>query len=474
MCHKPSHFVAFPYAVLDSTAELVIEEVPLKAACERNLAAEDKQTRDALMTARKCFSQHRVQQAPVQYWTYSLLTVTDGLKSKDQLDRLNRIANILRFVYLSGEPNGTEFENFNYWIFPLDAGLVVDSEYIYVEGLLNGLVPCGFDIKNGVASNPFLPPEYLSPQPIRVQELEENQFFSSLCRNHNSLFFEPEARQKVIRAIEWFNRSFSHTGRGVDASEAILNMHTALEALLKPLQDDKGSVKAEVRTGLMTLLGQRRAVSDWFDSFFSLRNSLVHGDVNPKSFLYVHKLSQSKVGNWPHLALAREVFLECLRLILHSAQERPLHGFEEKLRPNEDRINEAIKSLKQAKRGKVGWAEIARGPLLTPIRGLRTDDLTSPKGKAIELGGLLLPHVRDELTSATEGEPTPLAIELIDRILVLKESPPRTIAPVYSQLERAFQQFYFSQKQTPDSRSLRAAARGFISYASWRLLTFRD
>ena len=461
MAGKALIIALFPYLFLESETEVRIDDLSFKSPYESVLKAEDKETRDALLAVRKCFRASRTAEFPVSYWSYSILNVSNQQEFDDIVKRVSRVADILRFIKLSSDQNHSHYSNFNYWVFQLNPPFKLDGEYAYVEAFLNGLTRNSFNMKKGVVVNPYLPQENLSPQPIHKNELENNKRFNCLYVSHSFLFKEPIARQKVLRAIEWFNRSFSHGERGVDLSEAVTNMHSALEALLRPHQKGPGNVHAELKAALLTLLGQRNQISDWFESFFSLRNSLVHGDVEPKSFLYRE--------NRNHLLLARRVFLACLDGILHCAAELPLSGFEQEVTPNKVRIDEVIASLKSAR--KKSWTEIADEGLLWPLSGLRNDDITSPKDKVVEIGRLLLPYVRQELDSCTKASYKDI-VARIDDIVNWSSPDLSLLALAYSNLEESYHLPYFDQNKTTTQSSLRIPTFSFISYAAWRLLVF--
>jgi hypothetical protein len=460
----------FPYLFFESETVTCIDGLVLKSSYKNNIDGEEKEVAEFLIAVAKCFRAARDKEFPIGYWSYAVLDIGTHQEFDDSIKMIGQIADVLRFIALSKKEQRAQYANFNFWMFQLDPRMKLNGEYVYLESFMNGVLRNGFNVKEGIATNPFLPEENVTPEVILSSDLDNNFYFSAIYIDHNALFKEPLSRQKIIRAIEWFNRSFSHGQRGVDSSEAITNMHSALEALLRPQHDERGSVKPELMAALMVLLGQRMEIAQWFDSFHSLRNSLVHGSVKPVRFQYVHK--KGKVGNRPHLLLARRVFVECLEQILHAAKRLPLFGFEEELIPNEVRIEIGLKLLSSAR--KSTWSQVASDEAFKQLGRLRTDDISSPKEKALEVGKLLLPLAREELRSSNDNK-FDEAITQIDTILGWSFPDDLTLlALAYSNLKMSYQTAYFDQEMTSEQRSFRAYVYPFIDYAAWRLLAFWD
>src|SRR5215475_12688595 len=91
----------------------------------------------------------------------------------------------------------------------------------------------GFRLVKGEHKNTFQPPESLTPQLITKSEIEKDRYYNALYVNRSFVSEEDRQSERTFRAIEWFNRSFLYSGHGIDASEAIVSIHTALEALLR-------------------------------------------------------------------------------------------------------------------------------------------------------------------------------------------------------------------------------------------------
>ncbi len=316
--------------------------------------------------------------------------------------------------------------------------------------------------------NPFVPSDEIHPQIMSKNQVIQNDYFIALYQFSNKLFKDGEDK-KILRSLEWFNRSFSHYGRGVDLSEAIINIHSALEALLRPADEERG-VKSQLKTALTNLLGNSRELNNWFDSFWKLRNSIVHGDIYPGSFMYIHPESKNKKGHRHHLYLARKIYVKCLEAILKTRSDFPLLGFEEELVSNEVRVNRVIKLLKQ--KGKSVGKLYSLGVFET-ISALRNDDISIGKNETRKLGGLFLPILKSDIET-NEKTKTEI-IKKIKEILMWKGNNLGDLALIYSDLEQLFSSVYFSTAPSKiEYLALRGAAYNFLGFATWRLLTLYE
>jgi hypothetical protein len=405
----------------------------------------------------------------VTYWSYVVAEVANGEQWSQVNNAVKQISETLRFTIQSQLPFQDFFSNFDYWVYEfVPDNPALKDEGVYLNCFRNGVSQFDFEIRKGEPTNPYQPHEHLVPELLAKELITNNPYFKVLYTQLPILFHQSDQAAQICRAIEWFNRSFSHKGRGVDSSEAILNVHTALEALLRPKQGDRG-VKAEIKTALLTLLGHRPEISDWFDAFYNLRNSLIHGDVEPSSFTYIHPKSLSRKGNRRHLDLAREIFVGALNAMLRTAEEYPLLGFEKKLLPNETRVANAIRELKS---GRIrDWKTLAHSKV-RQLHDLSNDDISSPKEETVKLGNLLLPIVRKELEENNKAGSYDLMLFQIDRILQWSGEKMAELAMFYANLQQAYQQPYFHDLKNDDQRSLRGIAYAFLSYASWRLMVF--
>ncbi len=277
--------------------------------------------------------------------------------------------------------------------------------------------------------------------------------------------------------MKWFNRSYSHYERGVDLGEAVLNVHTAIETLLRPEEEERG-VKTQIKTALLNILGHSKELGSWFDKFWKLRNSIVHGDIKPEPLLYIHP--KGKRGHRHHLCIARKIFVKCLNTILKIRLDFPPLDLEEELISNEVKINKAIKILEKQKDNNL--EKIYKMDVLKFISGLTNDDISADKNKTKKLGELFLPFVKknleDEDDEGNEKQSIKQTlIETIDKILKWQGNDLVDLALLYSKLGENYNTISFKEKTINSPiyvLALREAAYNFFDFATWRLLTMLD
>jgi hypothetical protein len=392
MQRKHKLIALFPYLFVDTREGIRVDGMTLKSSFPEVLTSEDSSVRGLLDKMIRCFRNHSNEH--VGYWSYVIEEIASREEWNSTTERLKRLCDALRFTRLSRMSPNAHFSNFSFWLFEIPPEFDSEEEVVFFDPLLNGISSSGFYLQKGEPVNPYRPSRDLLPVVLTREEVVNDRYLKALYFEQLFLSGQSRQRSKLFRAIEWFNRSFSHSDRGVDLSEAILNMHTALEALLRPESEQRG-VRTEIRKALLTLLGHRPEIAKWFNSFHTLRNSVVHGDVEPSSFTYIHPDSPSKVGNHHHLPLAREVFIASIDAIIQSTAHFPLLGFEEKLVANARRVENAITAF--TSRRHQNWRGVVKDAPIYEIHKLRTDDITSSKERAAELGKLLLPYIRQEL-----------------------------------------------------------------------------
>lgn len=405
------------------------------------------------------------------YWSYVLTEVSSPKQWENLRDQLNKLTTVLRFSQLSDLEEHSKFEHFNYFMFGITGEQsVVDKYFAYYRGILNGESSFNFYLSKGQTRNPFTPQTELNPLILTVSQIKENDYFKMFYFYKDWILKNNEDR-KYLRSMEWFNRSYSHYERGVDLSEAVLNVHTAIKALLRPEEEER-DVKTQIKTVLLNILGHSRELGLWFDKFWKLRNSIVHGDVKPEPLLYVHP--EGKRGHRHHLYIARKVFVKCLNTILKIRTNFPLLGLEEELISNETRINKAIKILK--KQETYNLERIYKTRVLEFVSGLRNDDASSSKEQAKKLGELFLPFVKKDLEDNEKQNIKQTLIEAIDKILKWQGNNLGDLALLYSKLQENYGPVY--SKENIDFPvyilALRGAAYKFFNFATWRLLTMFD
>jgi len=462
--------VIFPYLLLYNREGIEIDGLKIKPYFI--LENEKEEVKKHLLNIAKLF-RTRIDQ-PILEYSYTFTEISNPEEWKGLKDALDKFTTILRFSQLSDLKNYGKFDHFNYFVFEItDEQLRANDEFAYYQGILNGEHPFHFDIIEKEVRHLYIPSAELYPVPfiLNAEDIEKNDYFKTFYIHKNFIFKDGEDR-KILRAMEWFNRSFSHHGRPVDLSEALLDIHIAFEALLRPEDEEKG-VKAQIKTALLNLLGYSEALVQWYDEFWKLRNSIVHGDIETKPFLYTQP--GSKKGHRHHLYLARKIFVQCLNTILQIRLNFPLLGIEEELISNEFRINEASKLLKEQKDYDLEKLYKDKAKVFKFISSLRIDDPSASKIQTKEFGELFLPFVKKDLEENEKQDIKKNLLETIDKILQWRGSNLRDLALLYSKLQESYSSVYFIRKDLPIYiLDLRGAAYNFFNFATWRLLTMFD
>lgn len=464
--------VIFPYFFIHEKDGFEVEGYKIKPAYLGNLSHEDQNMAKHLLKISRFFKHGGNEN--ISLWSYliaSFRTRKEFEKIKRDLDKLT---NILRYSKLRDLRGTHNFEQFNYCMFVnINQSSAIDEGYSFYEGILNGESPLSFTIIDGNPTNFYQPNQEIHPFTFRTDEIINDEYFQVFYKNSSLLFNEKEDK-KILRAIEWFNRSFSHDGRGVDLSEAILNVHTALEALLRP-QDENRDIKAQIKTALINLLGHSKEVDAWFNSFWKLRNAIVHGDLKPDSFMYTHPESKDKKGHRHQHHVARKIFVKCLDAILKIRADFPLIGLEDELVSNEIRINQAISLLKKNKSRDLPKLYEKKG-CFQNIHSLRADEASASKEKVRDLGLLLLPYVKEELNANVKTTDKQPSIDAIEEILAWKGNDFGELSRLYNILCRVYKIVYFQEAQQATTMpfhvpALRNATYHFLNFATWRFIT---
>jgi len=464
--------IIFPYLFIYEKEGFEVDKLKIKPSYKENVENENEEIKKHLINIAKLFRFGRGQQ--IFGWSYAFTKVSNPKQWWDLKNKLNKLTTILRFSQLSDLKEHSKFDHFNYFLFEIPGEqLVADKDFAYYRGILNGESSFNFDFIKGEAHNPYIPQTELHPLILTVNQIKENDYFKTFYF-YKSFILKNDEYRKILRAMEWFNRSYSHYGRGVDLSEAVLNVHTAIEALLRPEEEERG-VKAQIKTALLNILGHSKELGRWFDKFWKLRNSIVHGDIKPEPLLYIHP--EGKKGHRHHLYIARKIFVKCLNTILKIRSDFPLLGLEEELISNEVRVNKAIKLLEKLKKQKnCNLEKLYETRVLEFISGLRNDDASADKTKAKKLGELFLPFVKKDLEDNEKQGIKQNLIETINKILGWQGNDLGNLALLYSKLQEDYDSVYFKEKIDFPLYilALRGAAYNFFSFATWRLLTMFD
>lgn len=461
--------IIFPYLFIYEKEGFEVDNLKLKPYRRENVDNEEEKVKKHLLNIVNLFRFGKNQQ--ISLWSYAFTEVSNPTQREKLKDQLNKLTTVLRFSQLSDFEGSSKFEHFNYFIFEItEEQSLVDEDFIYYKGILNGVSSFNFYFDKGEIHSPYIPQTKLYSLVLTVNQIKENDYYKALYLFKSEMLKNDEDR-KILRAMEWFNRSYSHYGRGVDLSEAILNVHTAIEALLRPEEEERG-VKAQIKTALSNILGHSKELGLWYDKFWKLRNSIVHGDTKPEPLLYIHP--EGKKGHRYHLNIARKIFVKCLNIILKIRGYFLLSDLEEKLISNEVRVNKAIKILEKQKNSSL--EKIYESKVFELISGLRDDDDSADKNKIKRLGELFLPFVKKDLKNNEKQGFKQILIETIDAILKWQGNNFRGLALLYLKLQENYNSVYFKKKIDFPMHILvlRGAAYNFFRFNTWRLLTMFD
>lgn len=471
---KNQVIVIFPYLFIHEKEGFEIEGHKFKPSYRENIDSEKDDVKTHLLNIAKLFRLGNNE--GISHWTYLITSIRNRKDLEVLRAWLDKFMNVLRFSKVRDSNVSPQFCHFNYFIFIIARQQSTETEdFIYYEGILNGENSFNFNLIEGMCDNPYRPLREITPLILSVKEITDNDYFRVFCQS--PILFTGTEHQKILRGIEWFNRSFSHEGRGVDQSESMLNVHTALEALLRP-QDESAGIKAQMKTALLNLLGHSKELNAWFDSFWKLRNTIVHGDLKPESLMYIHPESRARKGHRRHLDIARGVFMQCLDVVLKIRSDFSLIVFEEELISNEVRINKSMSLLKKLKGQDL--TRLCQTDCFADISSLQMNDLSASKKATKDLGALFLPIVKTDLQASVDANGKQALIDAIDRILACqgRKNQFRDLARLYSQLQRSYRDVYFRSVQTLPRDihilALRGAAYHFFNFAGWRLSTSYD
>ncbi|HHT9104400.1 MAG TPA: hypothetical protein ACFYD7_00840 [Candidatus Wujingus californicus] len=443
--------IIFPYLFI--AKETSFDKVVIKPY-DANLIDKEEQTIKQQLF--KIASFFRINGMLVQKWSYCV-TYPSNKKSCDTLkSSLNKFATIIRYSQLSDPHNDARFSNFDYFIFPLSKfNLGTASNFNYYKGVLNGEYTIGFTTMKNDIKNPFS--FYYNISPLTVDNLDDNKYLQNFYSNRIK---EKEAK-RLLKAMEWFNRSFA-TIYELDYADAVVHLVTAFEALFK-VEDERNN-KAQVKSGLIQFLGESPELTDWANKFYKLRNDIVHGDTELSPFWFTP--SRGIKAHRHHLALARKIFSRCLEALLNLRASSLTSDIHEELISNEIRFKEAKKILVANAKSRLQFA-------FRSISEIKHDDFSMTKKQTEELGKLFLPYLLEDLRNENRQN----AIAALDGILNWSGSDYSELALLYVKGSDKYDIFYFDNSvAVPNAQSqfLREAGYNFLRCAMDRLLTFSE
>jgi len=454
--------VIFPYLFIHDKEGIEFDGITLKPSYTDVIDAEKCEVKEQILRIASIF-RYGVNKQIFQ-WSYFVFTLNNEKKWKQIEQKLKKFTNLLKFSELRDLKDHAKFDQFNYFLFEITKFNLQQKENYFYNGILNGESSYSFYFRDQKIENPYVPSSNMYPIILSKDQLLNNRYLNTFYGLSRQLF-QGNEEDKIFKSMEWFNRSFSHYGRGVDLSEAIINMQTALEALLRPA-DEERSIKTELRTSIMNLLGHSKELNSWVNSYWKLRNSIVHGDVKVESFMYIHEMSKRKKGHKHHLYYARKVYIKCLDAILKLRSSFLMIGFEDELLSNEVKLNNSLKFLKEKNKKTV--KQLYEVGLFNMISSFRNDDVSASKTDTKKLGEQLLTLLRKNIEDEKIHNK-------IDEILNWGNKDLSDLAVKYSELEVSFS---FSDFATSPMKievlALYRAVDNFLGFATWRLLTFYD
>lgn len=447
--------VIFPYLFIQK--EYNIAGITLKPSFQNIIDQEEPIVKKQLLQIAKFFRYAYNKQ--VNAWSYH---VTHLRNKKDWFflrDRFNRLTTILRYSKLSESRNNAFFSHFDYFVFEINhLHLDEKSEIQYYEGLLNGEYTIRFHIHKDSVENPFS--FHYEMSPLILEDLENDKYLQSFFSLSG---FSEREEKRLLRAMEWFNRSFVATHE-VDQADAIIHLESAFEALFKTERD---GIKAQVQSGLIQYLGETDELIDWINQFWKLRCAIVHGDAEIKPFFFQHR--RGSKGHRHHVVMGRKIFSRCIDAFLQLRTTTYSRDIHEELVSNEVRITGAKKILHQKQTNNL--KDVFRF-----ISGLKQDELSASKKDTAAFGKIFLPFVIKDLQQENKKD----IVVAIEKILTWSGSKYGDLALVYSEAFTKYQGFYFSNSYSIsnpipiETSFLRNAGYTFLDFAIWRLLTFFD
>jgi len=467
--NKTLIIIIFPYLFIHQKEGITIDGLNIKPSFSDCINSEEGDSKIHLMNIARLFrfGNNRT----IYQWSYLITHIKNKKEWENLKIKLGKFATVLRYMKLQDINGQANFSHFNYFSFEIAGGSgILGHDSVYYRGVLNGNTGIDFrlNLKEDTATRPYIPAEETYPLVISAND-KNNDFFQKFYSD-SKLLFKNNEELKILRSIEWFNRSFSHNATGLDPSEAIINVHIAFESLLRP-DDEKRDVESQLKTALFNLLGHNEEIGKWSKDFWLLRNKIVHG-LNIQSFLYSNPRSKSKKGHRRHIDIARDIFVKCLTIIIKIRSDLPSFGLEEQLVSNEIRIENAIKLLKG--KGRKNLNELSKGGVFRMISDLN-DDLSGNKQDIKKLGELILSLVKKTLEDVIGRNDNSESIAIINKVLGWTDEDLSGLAMLYSKLEDyspIFREDIEILTKNIGILSLGNALYNFCRFATRRLLVF--
>lgn len=438
----------FPYLFLDK--ELGIGGYKLKPSHTSIFNKESSRVRGHLTKIAKSFKLRN--RLFINQYTYGWLTLHNKTEWENLRKFLDTFSTLLRYQELS-ENRGANYSNFDYAVFEINKPMS-GREFDYYQGVLNG--SSTFSVH--YPQTKFCPNFDIRPYIVQVEG--ESKVFNHLF-NLWQAYHSVEEKDRLIRALDWFNRSFKLDPE-VDDLERFISVAIAFEALFNSPAE---SIQASLTANITALLGETQEMTHWAKDFYDQRSRIVHGREKP-TILYKGKgTTEYHLG---HLHYARKVFTRCVKAIFTAREQVYTKDLHSELISNERRIKEVLASMKKQKTNK----QFFEDGIFDKIDALSQRDGTGKLGDVLEIGKKLLPLVKKLLVKQKRQD----LVDQIDNLLSDDGKDLAGLAVKFSEFHNAFSSIYFgndtiSAKEISDL-ALKGAVYNYSSYMGWKL--FRE
>ena len=210
--------VIFPYLFISK--EFSIDDIVLRPSFRNIVDREEPAIKKQLLLIATFFRYRHNKQ--INAWSYYVTPLRDKKAWLILKDKLNKLTTILRYSKLSDPHNNALFSHFDYFVFEINRHLDNASEFSYYEGLINAENSVGFHIHKDLVENPFSFNYEISP--LILEDLENDKYLQSFYSASN---FNKREEKRLLRAMEWFNRSLA-INYEVDMSDAIIHMEAGV------------------------------------------------------------------------------------------------------------------------------------------------------------------------------------------------------------------------------------------------------
>lgn len=455
--------VIFPYLFIRDGLE--IDGLNIKPSITEIIKDEVPEIQDQLLLVAKFFRAGKNDDS-IQKWSYLVEELPDAREFDDLKQKLDKLTTLLRYDDLSNLRMDPKFSNYNYFVFQITPRNIqnIGKQVNYYQGLLNGEAPIPFPVYDNKIKTP-----YRLSSPVYPQTLENIKSIKLIVQFYqlSPYYFSDVEHNKMLKSMYWFNHSFIDSAE-TDFGMSVINMQTALEALLKISDKSMRTErkKIQIASGLINILGESNELLDWINNFWTLRNSLVHGDIEKPSFMY--KASKRTKGHRQHLLLARQFFSKALESKLKLRTAISTRSIMRQLQSNKVRLKKAKEILENSTPDE---EDIFIAYDL--IEDLLNDDISADKQTTKVFGKLLIGLVINNIEDKDNNSEL---LEAFDNIVKWPGKDFSKLAVLYEKAQKPYDGFYFQQTTGIELEQLKlfTAMHTFLGFAVWRLIYFWD